>query len=213
MSTIAAKPAKRLRLRTSGGLKPLLCYLVCFALPLLWQYAGLFLVYPFKLANTAPAIAETLVKLLPVYPAPLEAAAMEAALPAVSDPALWQTALSLRDDHWRLFAAACFLAAWLVTLLIQLWWRMRHSKAINAAKLARRAKHTYRLNMLLIIAVNAAMALILWLCGVQHIFGRTLWDYLVYFPAYGLNVLAAMVCFRLAAPPAISGKHAFFKRL
>lgn len=213
MSTIAAKPAKRLRLRTSGGLKPLLCYLICFALPLMWQYAGLFLVYPFKLANTAPAIADTLVKLLPLHLAPLEAAAAEAALPTASDPALWQAALTLRDDHWRLFVAICFLLAWAVTLIIQLWWRMRHSKAINAAKLSRRAKRTYRLNMMLIMAVNAVAALIVWLCGVQHIFGRTLWDYLVYFPAYGLNVLAAMVCFRLAAPPAISGKHAFFKRL
>jgi hypothetical protein len=213
VSTIAAKPAKRLRLRTSGGLKPLLCYLVCFALPLLWQYAGLFWVYPFKLVNTAPAIADTLLKLLPFTPAALETAAAKAALPAAGDPALWQAALTLRDDHWRLFAAVCFLLAWAVTLIIQLWWRMRHSNAINAAKLSRRAKSTYRLNMLLILAFNLLAAGLLWLCGVQHIPGRTLWDYLVYFPAYGLNVLAAMVCFRLAAPPAISGKHAFFKRL
>lgn len=213
MSTLAARPVKRLRLRTSGGLKPLLCYLICFALPLLWQYAGLVWVYPYKLANTAPSIAQMLQALLPVQLAPLEAAAAQAALPTVSDPALWRSVLTLRDDHWRLFVAICFLVAWAVTLLIQLWWRMRHSKAINAARLARRAKSTYRLNLLLIIAVNAAVALILWLCGVQHIPGRTLWDMLVYFPAYGLNVLAAMACFRLAAPPAISGKHAFFKRL
>ncbi|MBQ8150784.1 MAG: hypothetical protein IJ041_09740, partial [Clostridia bacterium] len=75
------KPAKRLRLRTSGGIKPLLCYLICFAVPVLWQYAGLWLVYPYKLANTAPAIADTLLKLLPLRPAALETAAMEAALP------------------------------------------------------------------------------------------------------------------------------------
>lgn len=204
---------KRLRLRTSGGIKPLLCYLICFALPVLWQYAGLWLVYPFKLANTAPAIAETLQKLLPLRSAALEAAAMEASLPMGSDPALWAAALSLRDEHWRLFVAVCFVAAWAVTLLIQLWWRVRHSKGLNAAKLCRRAKATYRLNLLIILLINAAVALLLYLSGVQHIPGRTAWDWLVYFPAYGLNVLAAMICFRLAAPPAISGKHAFFKRL
>jgi len=207
------KRTKRLRLRTSGGIKPLLCYLICFALPVLWQYAGLWLVYPFKLANTAPAIADTLQKLLPLRSAALEAAAMEASLPTVSDPGLWSAALSLRDEHWRLFVAVCFVAAWAVTLLIQLWWRIRHSKGLNAAKLCRRAKATYRLNLLVILLTNAAVALLLYLSGVQHIPGRTVWDWLVYFPAFGLNVLAAMICFRLAAPPAISGKHAFFKRL
>lgn len=207
------KRTKRLRLRTSGGIKPLLCYLICFALPVLWQYAGLWLVYPFKLANTAPAIADTLQKLLPLRSAALEAAAMEASLPTVSDPGLWSAALSLRDEHWRLFVAVCFVAAWAVTLLIQLWWRIRHSKGLNAAKLCRRAKATYRLNLLVILLINAAVALLLYLSGVQHIPGRTVWDWLVYFPAFGLNVLAAMICFRLAAPPAISGKHAFFKRL
>ena len=204
---------KRLRLRTSGGIKPLLCYLLCFALPVLWQYAGLWLVYPFKLANTAPAIADTLLRLLPLRPAALEATAMEAALPTVSDPSLWTAALAARDEHWRLFVAVCFLIAWAATLLIQLWWRIRHSKAINAAKLSRRAKRSYRFNLLLIALLNAAVAALVYLSGVQHIPGRMVWDYLVYFPAYGLNVLAAMICFRLAAPPAISGKHAFFKRL
>ena len=207
------KRTKRLRLRTSGGIKPLLCYLICFALPVLWQYAGLWLVYPFKLANTAPAIADTLQKLLPLRSAALEAAAMEASLPTVSDPGLWSAALNLRDEHWRLFVAVCFVAAWAMTLLIQLWWRIRHSKGLNAAKLCRRAKATYRLNLLVILLLNAAVALLLYLSGVQHIPGRTVWDWLVYFPAFGLNVLAAMICFRLAAPPAISGKHAFFKRL
>lgn len=207
------KRIKRLRLRTSGGIKPLLCYLICFALPVLWQYAGLWLVYPYKLANTAPAIADTLGKLLPLRSAALEAAAMEASLPMGSDPALWSAALSLRDEHWRLFVAVCFVAAWAVTLLIQLWWRARHSKGLNAAKLCRRAKATYRLNLLVILLINAAIALLVYLSGVQHIPGRTVWDDLVYFPAFGLNVLVAMICFRLAAPPAISGKHAFFKRL
>jgi len=204
---------KRLRLRTSGGIKPLLCYLICFALPLLWQYAGLWMVYPYKLAHTAPAIADTLLKLLPLQPAALEAAAMEAALPTASDPSLWSASLSLRDEHWQLYVAVCFVFAWAATLLIQLGWRIRHSKGLNAAKLCRHAKTSYRIQLFIIMLVNAAVALLVYLSGVQHIPGRTAWDYLVYFPAYLLNVLAAMLCFRLAAPPAISGKHAFFKRL
>ena len=204
---------KRVRLRTTGGLKPLLCYLLCFALPLLWQWAGLRLVYPYQLANSAPAIADTLTKLFPVRPEALEAAALSAQLPIGGDPALWASTLALRDDHWRLFVAALFTIAWAVTLVLQLWWRIRHSRAINAAKLARRAKRTYRLQLILILVCNVLAAGFLYLAGVQHIAGRNLWDVLVYFPAYGLNVLAAMACFRLAAPPAISGKHAFFKRL
>ena len=123
---------KRLRLRTSGGIKPLLCYLICFALPVLWQYAGLWFVYPYKLTNTAPAIADTLLRLLPLHPAALETAAAKAALPAGNNPDLWSAALTLRDEHWRLFVAVCFVFAWAVTLLIQLWWRIRHSKGINA---------------------------------------------------------------------------------
>lgn len=213
VSTPAKRRTKRLRLRTTGGLKPLLCYLLCFALPLLWQWAGLRLVYPYKLAHTAPSIADTLLSLLPTRPEALEAAALSAALPTVSSPDLWSAALAMRDDQWRLFVAVCFLAAWGLSLLLQLWWRIRHSRAINAARLAKRARRTYRVQLSLILLVNLLFVALVYLCGVQHIAGRTLWDALVYYPAYGLNVLAAMVCFRLAAPPAISGKHAFFKRL
>lgn len=204
---------KRLRLRTSNHFKVLLCYLVSFALPVLWQLAGLWLVYPNKLINTAPAIAETLLKLLPFRPEALAAAAQAAALPGTADPALWQQAAAVRDQHWLIWLAVCFAAAWLITLLVQLIWRIRHSRAINAAKLCRRARRSYRLHLLIILCLNLLTALIIWLTGVQHIPGRTLWDWLVYFPAYGLNVLAAILCFRLAAPPAISGKHGFFKRL
>lgn len=203
----------RLRLRTSNHFKVLLCYLFSFALPVLWQLAALWLVYPVKLINTAPAIAETLLHLLPFRPEALADAAQAAAQPGTADPALWQQAAAVRDQHWLVYLAVCFAAAWLITLLVQLIWRIRHSRAINAARLCRRARRSYRLHLLIILWLNILPALLIWLTGVQHIPGRTLWDWLVYFPAYGLNVLAAILCFRLAAPPAISGKHGFFKRL
>jgi hypothetical protein len=43
--------------------------------------------------------------------------------------------------------------------------------------------------------------------------GRTLWDYAICFCGFLLIPLAAMACFRLGAPPAISGKKAYFRRL
>ena len=62
-------------------------------------------------------------------------------------------------------------------------------------------------------AVNLAGAAALWLLGVQFVQGRTGWDYAIYFSPFLLNALAAVGCFRLAAPPVLSGKGAFFKRL
>ena len=65
----------------------------------------------------------------------------------------------------------------------------------------------------MIWAVNLAGGAALWLLGVQFVQGRTGWDYVIYFCPFLLNSLAAIVCFRLAAPPVLSGKGAFFKRL
>lgn len=213
MSDVFTKRIKPLRLRSSNRIKVLLCYLICFALPLLWQWAGLRLLYPYKLANTAPSIADTLTALLPAANSSLPAMAQSAQLPTQGDPALWAETLQLRDRHWLLFLGACFLAAWVMTLAIQLLWRFRHRKGVNASRVADKARRSYRLHLLVILLVNAAFALFIHLAGVQHIPSRTLWDLLAYYPAYGLNALAAMACFRLAAPSVISGKHAFFKRL
>ena len=56
-----AAAARRIRIRRTNRLKCLVCYLVCFALPVLWQFIGLWLIYPYKLAATAPnAAAEDL---------------------------------------------------------------------------------------------------------------------------------------------------------
>ena len=71
----------------------------------------------------------------------------------------------------------------------------------------------YRLTQTVIWAVNLASGAALWPLGVQFVQGRTGWDYVIYFCPFLLNGLAAIVCFRLAAPPVLSGKGAFFKRL
>ncbi|MBE5801727.1 MAG: hypothetical protein E7319_05495 [Clostridiales bacterium] len=213
MTPAPVKIKKRLRLRASNRFKVLLCYLICFSLPLLWQWAGLWLVYPYKLAFSAPTIADTLAQLLPAPPAALLEAASAAADPLAGGHQVWSQALQIRDLHWQRFVLVCFGIAFLATLVLQLLWRILHGRAINAAKQARRAKRNYRLTQLGIWLLNAAVAYGLWYLGVSKITGRTLWDLLVYFPPYVLNALAALLCFRLAAPPVISGKHGFFKRL
>ena len=76
-----------------------------------------------------------------------------------------------------------------------------------------RAIRSYRLTMLVIAALNAAMAALVWFWGVRLIPGRTLWDYVVSFGIFALLPLSAAAVSRLAASPAISGRHAFFKRI
>ncbi len=58
-----AAAARRIRIRRTNRLKCLVCYLVCFALPVLWQFIGLWLIYPYKLAATAPNAAAALARL------------------------------------------------------------------------------------------------------------------------------------------------------
>lgn len=57
------------RLRWSNRVKCLMCYLVCFALPLLWQAAASLWIYPLKLTGTAPNVALHLQAALPFSPA------------------------------------------------------------------------------------------------------------------------------------------------
>ena len=63
------------RLRWSNRGKCLMCYLVCFALPLLWQAAASLWIYPLKLTGTAPNVALHLQAALPFALAPLDALA------------------------------------------------------------------------------------------------------------------------------------------
>lgn len=200
------------RLRYSNRTKVLLCYLAAFGLPVLWMLAGLFWGYPYKLAGSAPHIAETLLGLFPGQ-ARLAAAASAAETPAGASPEFWRLALQQREKQWLLFWTAVWAVAWLLTLSLQLGWRLRHHQPCFAARNTLRAIRDYRLTQLVVWTVNLVGAAALWLLGVQFVQGRTGWDSVIYFIPFLWNGLAAIVCFRLAAPPVLSGKGAFFKRL
>ncbi|MEG0995969.1 MAG: hypothetical protein RR367_02280 [Clostridia bacterium] len=210
---IQSPARRRVRVRFSNHVKCLFCYLICFAVPVLWQAMGLWLCYPYQLAGTAPNVARHLLDALPLLSGTLSGMANAAADPAAADPALWRAALAVRDGAWRAFLVGCYVPAWALTLLTQLLWRFAHGRAVFTARNTARAVHAYRLLQLGIWAINALFASTVWLAGVRFIPQRTAWDFLVYFVAYALNALAALCCFRLAAPPALSGRHAFFKRL
>lgn len=207
---------KRPRIRFSNRLKCLLCYLLAFSLPLLALWAGLGLIYPYRLAGTAPNVAQNALQWLPglktLFPAIDEMASLAAESSSPVPEALRQ-ALARRETIWQLFIAVCGLAGWGMTLLLQLLWRIRFHRTVGAADRTRVAIRHYRLNLLLLLALNGGLAALIWGLGVRFIPGRTLWDYLAYFLPYGLNLLAAFWVFRLAAPPAISGRHGFFKRM
>lgn len=191
--------------------KVLLCYLVVWGLALLLPYLGLSAVYPYKLAGTAPVLSQTIGQL----PLP-EAARLALQTAALENPDT-QTALSealaARDLAWRYVVGGVILISWGASLLWQLIWRAMYLRPRQGARSAMRAVATYRWSMMGIWVLNAVAAGVLFLVGVRNIGGRTGWDYLLYFGGFVLIPLAAMACFRLAAPPPISGKHAFFKRL
>ncbi|MDD3333964.1 MAG: hypothetical protein PHI98_00465 [Eubacteriales bacterium] len=208
-----ARPKRRVRVHFSNRTKVLLCYLLSFALPPLWLFLGITLVYPYQLTGSAPTIARNMGDAFPFLKSSLLTAARLAAAPEAGSPAEWAAALEARDGQWIVFLAAALGLAWAVTLLLQLVWRFSHSRALDAAKNTRLAIAHYRWTLLLIVLCNLAVAAALWLLGVRFVEGRGLWDYLVYFGAYPINVLAAILCFRLAAPPVLSGRHGFFKRL
>ncbi len=209
----AAKPLRRARLRASNRTKCLFCYLICFSVPLLYQVAALWFVYPFWLAGTAPGIADNLSAAFPWLSGLLSELAASADIGAAHTPDALSAALEARDMQWRLFLCGVAAAAWLITLIAQLAWRAVHAKPYMAARAFRSAVRGYRFSMLIILLVNALFAAGVWFIGARFIAGRTIWDYLTYFPVYALNIVAAFICFRLAAPPVLSGKGAFFKRL
>lgn len=210
---MAVKGARRVRVRYTNHTKCLLCYLCCFAVPLLWQAAGLMLVYPYRLAGTAPSLAQNLAEAFPFLRELLSDATARSSAALAATPRELSDALAYRELIWRCALSVWELLAWLITLVLQLVWRVTNARGLMPAAGTRRAIRTYRLMMLVIWLVNLLAALAVWALGVRFIEGRTMWDYLVYFVAYALNALAALCCFRLAAPPVLSGRGAFFKRL
>jgi hypothetical protein len=109
--------------------------------------------------------------------------------------------------------ALCVLCAWVLTLLLQLFWRCTRRAAIQPARATQRAVHTYRLMMLFVWGASLGCAALVWQFGVRLIAGRTLWDLIAYFVFYLLLPFPAAIVSRLAAPSILSGRHAFFKRL
>jgi len=195
MRTDERRMRKRpMRIRYTNRGKCLLCYLISFAIPLLWQLAALRFIFPYKLAATAPEVPESF---------RLFAAPEGAGLPQL---------LSVREDNWLALVCLCALAAWALVLVMQLLWRMTR-RVSTGLRATQRAIHSYRLMMLLIWALSFAAAAALWQLGVHRIEGRTIWDLFTYFVFYLLLPFSAAVVSRLAAPSALSGRHAFFKRL
>lgn len=181
-----------MRIRFSNRFKCLVCYLLAFLIPLVWLWWGLTWLYPNKLASTAPALPFELI-------APADAS--------------YRSQLAAREASWLGLIAACALAAWGLTAVLQLTWRIINRSAWHTFRATQRAVRTYRFMMLLVWAIALAACAALWQLGVRLIPGRTHWDYLMYFGFYLLLPWTAMAVSRLAAPSAISGKHAFFKRL
>lgn len=204
---------KRIQVRYSNSIKCLICYLICFSLPIIWQGVALWQLYPYKLAATAPNIVGNLYSAFPFLKTMLLAALDSSQITASMSPSAIAAAISYRDSLWQIFVLVLFLVAWLATFALQLFWRFTNSRQIFAARTIDRAVNRYHLSQLIIIGINIAIAGLLLLIGVRFIEEKTHWDYLVYFLAYPMNIVAAFLCFRLAAPPVISGKRAFFRRL
>ena len=203
----------RVATRYHNRTKVLLCYALAWGLALLLPYLALRYVYPYKLAGTAPLLFADPAAL----PLPLPEAARQALLTAAGKSQSGQPALgdvlAMRDAVWRVAVGLVTALCWALSLLMQLLWRARYVRPRQGARAALRAVTTYRLTLLAVVALNLLGALAVYLIGVRWIAGRTVWDALVYFAGFALAPLAAFVCSRLAAPPAISGHHAFFRRL
>ncbi|MCE5343129.1 MAG: hypothetical protein LLF96_06005 [Eubacteriales bacterium] len=193
--------------------KVLLCYAIAWGLALALPWLGLTFLYPYKLAGTAPDLAATLAQLPFALPQPMQKTLVATAFSAGMQTDALQLALAARDLVWQYVVFAFTALAWVLSLLWQLLWRFRFVRPRQAARTALRAVRAYRWSMLGIWALNLLLALCVYLVGVSRIADRTMWDYLLYFGGFVLQPLAAMLCFRLAAPPALSGKHAFFRRL
>ena len=200
---------KSLRMRSGNHLWCILCYAAAFALPAAWMYAALRFIYPYKLYGSAPDVAAHLLR---TFPALDQWLSPIAALTAENASAL-RDSIFAREQVWLAALAGMAACTWLITLLIQLIWRFTHRSPILSARAVQRAVRSYRITMLIIWLINTAAAAALWLFGVQHIIGRTAWDYLAAFGVYVLIPLSAFVVSRFAASPVISGRHAFFKRI
>jgi len=202
-------PSVTLRVKYHNRTKVLLCYVLAWGLALLLPLLALVYLYPYKLAGSAPELGASLLALN----VPLPQALRSALDSTGGGQAALGAAIAARDLVWRYAVGAAVALTWVLALLSQLLWRAGYMRPKSGARAVLGAIRTYRLMLLAIVAICLAGALALYLVGVRWISGRTVWDYLVYFGGFALIPLAAWVSFRFAAPPALSGKKAFFKRL
>ena len=201
------------RVKYHNRTKVLLCYLLTWGLALLLPFLALKFIYPVKLAATAPELAASVSALPFALPAAAGEAVAATAFTQGMDQSALQAAITARDLLWRYTVGGVTAVAWALSLLWQLLWRAVYLRPKQGARAAMRAVTTYRWSLSGIVLLNLLGALFVFWLGVRNVAGRTLWDYLVYFGGFALAPLAAMACFRLGAPPAISGKNAFFRRL
>ena len=193
MRTDIPRMRRPMRIRFTNRFKCLVCYLIAFPLPLLWQVLALRRIYPYKLAGTAPELMDALRFITP-------------------EDASLQSLLAARESNWLMLVFLCAIAAWVLVLLLQLLWRFSRRKS-GGLRATQRAVHTYRMMMLFVWGASLGCAALVWQFGVQLIPGRTLWDLIAYFVFYLLLPFPAAIVSRLAAPSILSGRHAFFKRL
>ena len=203
-------PSGKQRIRYHNHTKVLLCYVMAWGLALLIPFVLLAYVFPYTLAGSAPQLVDPSASGLCL---PMQAIAGLARHAARPTGQLLLDQIAMRDLIWRVWVGCATLGAWALALAAQLLWRARYVRPRSGARAAMGAVRTFRVTLLAIAAVCALGALGVYLAGVRWIAGRTAWDYAVYFGGFACTPLAAWACFRLAAPPAISGKKAFFKRL
>ena len=201
------------RVRYHNRTKVLLVYLLAWGLAIAVPVAALLWLYPYKLAGSAPEMVQALTGIAVALPDAARETLSQAAQQTGAGGEALRAMLTARDVVWRYTVGTVVGAAWLLSLIWQLLWRARFSHPRHGARSVQRAVAAYRLSMLVVLGICALGALAVYLLGLRLVAGRTEWDYLIYFCGFVTVPLAAMACFRLAAPPAISGRRAYFKRL
>ena len=193
--------------------KVILCYVILWSLAVIVPLLGLWWVFPYKLVGTSPEIAKIVAEILPPVRGMLAESIRGAAFSEGMTAVELGDMIAARDLQWRVFVGGLAALLWIISLNVQLIWRSFYVRPVGITRASFRAVRSYRLTMLGILAFNAGGAFLVYAMGMQFVAGRTLWDWLIYVNGFVLNVLAAFLCFRFAAPSAISGKYSFFKRL
>jgi len=200
---------RQTKTKYTNRVKVLIFYIVIWCLAIFLPVAGLVKVYPSELNSAAPAIAKHLAEAFPGSSTWLQGYIDSAEGRNGTSQAAKQEA----DLQWCFFIGAVTAATWLASLFTQLCWRSFYVSPVRPARAARQAIQSYRLLLLAIILANMAASASIYGLGLRFVEGRTAWDWALSMGGLALNILAAFLSFRFAAPPSISGKHSFFKRL